>query len=753
MQKKRPMFGNASNTDPRNIKSNADQNETYTVRRSPRIRENRPQSYKTAITSDDESSHSNDDDESSHSSDDDESSHSSDDDESSHSSDDDESSHSSDDETSAFQLFEDDSKDHDCYDQSSSDDNSSLSSDDDIVQGVATSTSTLAIRLVANSGSREITLPSPAPKKESPDSDSICTAPSPDVENRTPLATITNSQKSPNTSLRNVFSFTFATKVFANEIGETIRNCFASCKPDTLLNQKSITELNKNIPRQLNIDGKTIRNPELRTNLIIDKDILDLASLVWDDQDHRSTLKRHGIDNKDSLDKLMQGNIREFLSRCIRRSFFGIMTKAKNNEDKGIGPFQGFEPDEAKLKKKEIDGLLVGMQDNYMTQEAADIIIFRILDQHDLKHVYLLTVAQLAWLVYRMVKQNNAPPNHDLSEEELDEVGSLSDKERNEFVAQMDYICKLKGSLLQLSTALMNRTAIALEMYDPDFNKNMIDIYVEIVEHSSDNEDGTGNLSFELCQGSAKRDFDDYRRFEGHVKIVDRGRYIVGLFHARVFDLKSKYSSFNNSFGIPFGDSIMREIGYTSRQDDLHKHSVKLFGRDKSTCVTLHRLVAIVAEEKGLSIFHEGVLGNLGVHLPEGGNYDRYFEYTPVGEMSTVAIMRQVRVGGMYSNQCDVDHRAGRDRRHLNGLLNCAPTSHRMNTCFSLIRKNANHWCCGLIYMEYKGGNESTEGILSSVLDDILHDIEDGKEFDSSKVGELDLFMILHPIEKWKNSL
>jgi hypothetical protein len=184
---------------------------------------------------------------------------------------------------------------------------------------------------------------------------------------------------------------------------------------------------------------------------------------------------------------------------------------------------------------------------------------------------------------------------------------------------------------------------------------------------------------------------------------------------------------------------------------------MRLFGRGKANTVTLHRLVAIVAEEKGLSIFHEEVLGNLGVHLPEGGNYDRYFEYIPVGGMSTVAIMSEARVGGMYSNQCDVDHRAGRDRRHLNGLLNCAPTSHRMNACFSHIRIMANHWCCGLIYMEYKGGNESTKGILSSVLDDInllsLHDIEDGKEFDSSKVGELDLFMILRPIKKWKGSL
>jgi ubiquitin len=733
MKRKCPIFGDASNTDPRNTKSNADQNETNTVRRSPRIRENHPQSYKTAIASDDESS---------------------------------------------------------------------LSSDDDIVQGVATSTSTLAIRLVANSGSREITLPSPAPKKESPDNNSICTAPSPDIEDRTQLAPITNShqnetdtvqrsskkrkknqsyrrylaritnsRKSPNTSstnepiieksaVENDISFKFATKVFANEIGETIRNYFASCKPDTLLSQKSITELNKNIPRQIYsaITGKSIRNPECRTNHIIDKDILDLVSLVWDDQDHRSTLKRYGIDNKDSLDKLMKVNIHQFLTYCIRGSYLSIMTKAKLNEDKGIGPFQGFEPDEAKLKKIEIDGLLVGMQDNYMTQEAADIIIFRILDQHDLKHVYLLTVAQLAWLVHRMVKQNNAPPNHDLSEEELYEVRSLSDKEHNEFVAQMDYICKLKGSLLQLSTALMNRTAIALEMYDPDFNKNMIDIYVEIVEHSSDNEDGTGNLSFELCQGSAKRYFDDYRAFPGHVKIVDKGRYIVGLFHARVFDLKSKFSSFNKCFGIPFGDSIMREIVYTSRQvDGGQQYEMRLFGRGKANTVTLHRLVAIVAEEKGLSIFHEEVLGNLGVHLPEGGNYDRYFEYIPVGGMSTVAIMSEARVGGMYSNQCDVDHRAGRDCRHLNGLLNCAPTSHRMNACFSHIRIMANHWCCGLIYMEYKGGNESTKGILSSVLDDInllsLHDIEDGKEFDSSKVGELDLFMILRPIKKWKGSL
>eukprot|EP00979_Chaetoceros_neogracilis_P007240 scaffold1521_cov271-Chaetoceros_neogracile.AAC.48 len=161
-------------------------------------------------------------------------------------------------------------------------------------------------------------------------------------------------------------------------------------------------------------------------------------------------------------------------------------TGAKNNEVNGLGPFQG----------------------SYMTQEAADINIFQILEQHNLKHDYLLK---------RMVKQNNAAPNHDLSEEELNEVRPLSDKERNEFIAQMDQICKLKGSLHQLLKALMNRTAIAIESYDPDFKKNMLDIYVEIVEHSSDNRDGTGNLSFKFC----------HQAYKGHVKIVDRGRYIV----------------------------------------------------------------------------------------------------------------------------------------------------------------------------------------------------------------------------------
>ena len=759
---------------------NADQNETDAVRRSLRIRVN-PQNNTEAIASDDESCL------------------------------------SSDDESSACHSFNH-SKDQEHYDHSSIDDESSLSNanewQSEIENGeIVPHDTSVNVKSAADNEPLGSTVEIPqnytspdiedrtplapitnshqnetdtvqrsskkrkkkqnykevvAPKKESPDSNSFCTATSPDIQDCTPLAPITNSQKSPNTSLnnepiiekstvKNDLSFPFARKVFTNEIEETIRKFFAACKPDTLLSRKSITKLNKGKKRRLSVaNQKKIRNPEIRTNKIHDKDILDLVSLVWDDQDHRSTLQRYGIDNKDSLDKLMKVNIREFLSKCIRGSFLSVMTKAKKYEDKGIGPFQGFKPDEAKIKKTEIDGLLEGMQDNYMTQDAADIIMFRILDQHDLKHVYLLTVAQLAWLVHRMVKQNNAP-NHDLLEEELDEVRPLSDKEHNEFVAQMDYICKLKGSLLQLSTALMNRTAIALEMYDPDFKKNMIDIYVEIIEHSSDNEDGTGNLSFELCQGSGKQQFDDYRAFQGHVKIVDKGRYIVGLLHARVFDLKSKYSSYKKSFGIPFGDSIMREIVYASQLvDDIQQHSLRLFGREKANSVTLHRLVAIVAEEKGLSIFHEGVLGNLGVHLPEGGNYDRHFEYNPVG-ITNQAIMREARVGEIYSNQCDVDHRAGRDRRNLNGMLYCAPTSHHMNTCLSRIRKNADHWCCGLTYMKYKGGNESTKGILSSFLDDLnlpsLQDIEEGKEFDSSKVGELDLLMILLPIKKWNGSL
>jgi hypothetical protein len=84
---------------------------------------------------------------------------------------------------------------------------------------------------------------------------------------------------------------------------------------------------------------------------------------------------------------------------------------------------------------------------------------------------------------------------------------------------------------------------------------------------------------------------------------------------SRVFDLKSKYSFRNNSFGIPFGNSIMCEIDSTSslKEDGVQLNTICLFGLGTRRLVSLHRLVAIVAEEKGLSIFHEGVLGDLGV--------------------------------------------------------------------------------------------------------------------------------------------
>ena len=43
----------------------------------------------------------------------------------------------------------------------------------------------------------------------------------------------------------------------------------------------------------------------------------------------------------------------------------------------------------------------------------------------------------------------------------------------------------------------------------------------------------------------------------------------------------------------------------------------------------------------------------------------------------------------------------------MHGLLYCALTSHRMNICFIHIRKNAGHWCFGLMIVKYVDGKQS----------------------------------------------
>jgi len=245
--------------------------------------------------------------------------------------------------------------------------------------------------------------------------------------------------------------------------------------------------------------------------------------------------------------------------------------------------------------------------------------------------------------------------------------------------------------------------------------------------------------------------FDDYKAFDGHSKNIEPGRYLVGLFTARVFDLKANQANqvrkgeTVGGVGVPFRGGIMREVSYGSDEaklsgefqvviDDPTRDSLHYTFR-------LHRFVLIVAANHGLSIFGDGVLAQLGVNIQEQGpSYDRYIEYRPLSSKSeSNSIINALRVGNAHSKECDGDHRMGRDMRYLHGLLYCALTSHRMNSCFSYSRKNAGHWCAGAHIMKYNGGVESSpEFDIIDSIDSMTfptgEEVRNGVVFDGSNL-------------------
>ena len=193
---------------------------------------------------------------------------------------------------------------------------------------------------------------------------------------------------------------------------------------------------------------------------------------------------------------------------------------------------------------------------------------------------------------------------------------------------------------------------------------------------------------------------------------------------------------------MPLNSNIIRELAYSPSKRDTGLLQVKLVNPVKGEndhTFSLHRIVAIIALHYGISIFADGVLAELGINIQAGRSYDRHFEYRPIEQQSSDerrSIINALRVGDAHSRQCDVDHRCGRDHRHLHGLLYCAPTSHRMNTCFIHARKNAGHWCFGLLEMKYEGGVISSDVFQASVLDDIAFpsskEVGRGVAFDGS---------------------
>ena len=242
---------------------------------------------------------------------------------------------------------------------------------------------------------------------------------------------------------------------------------------------------------------------------------------------------------------------------------------------------------------------------------------------------------------------------------------------------------------------------------------------------------------------------------------------MVGIMgSARVFDLDCKVD--RDGTGILLHSDglekrILREVSTTLREVSTtlltseaslptYQTMLKKSGGGQYT-FTLHRLIAIVAGNYKLTVFtNETILETLGVRTK---NYDRNFEYRQSGEQSYRSLIRELRSGTEKSSECDIDHRAGRDKRHLNCLLHSQATSHKMNTCFSHVRKNARHWCFGLLVMSYRDGNESGSRKECRELADISDNfpsavqVEAGKSYSNTDLLECLPCNILTEVEKW----
>ena len=199
-------------------------------------------------------------------------------------------------------------------------------------------------------------------------------------------------------------------------------------------------------------------------------------------------------------------------------------------------------------------------------------------------------------------------------------------------------------------------------------------------------------------------------------KLIPEGRYMVGIFTARVFDTMSQKPRQLDSFAIPLRpDRMIREISYTKKNDGLNTNEIKVPSQTGNRyCITLHRFVAIVAGNHKLTIFtnKDKLLELLDT---DDVSYDRICDYRSTRDVY-VAIKKGLRKEASDSSECDVDHRAGRKHRYCDGLLRAAPTSHRMNICFIYIRENEDDWCWGLRKMRYEGGVESPPSTKAAIL-------------------------------------
>ncbi len=224
---------------------------------------------------------------------------------------------------------------------------------------------------------------------------------------------------------------------------------------------------------------------------------------------------------------------------------------------------------------------------------------------------------------------------------------------------------------------------------------------------------------------------------------------MVGLFTARVFDTSPRHIRDNGALLDVEEEMHERELQYTFKKKDcIYSIDIAIIGPEESKTYKLHRFVQITASMYGMSIFAEGMLERLHLSLPDKKRYDDFIVYRPLESRNeNRKILNDLRVGKVHSLQCDVDHRLGSTKaRYLHGLLYAAPTSHRMNTCFTQAREKAGHWCFGLLISKYEGGKVSTS--ISHEFLKRIKIVNDKPTFDKAAIEGIDPFTVLPPLIK-----
>ena len=213
----------------------------------------------------------------------------------------------------------------------------------------------------------------------------------------------------------------------------------------------------------------------------------------------------------------------------------------------------------------------------------------------------------------------------------------------------------------------------------------------------------------EFCRGACFRLFGDYAAY-GDVdpKKLPRNRYfVIGFGGAKVFDMNAPHAAGKgDTLGVRLPNGhIIRQLYVYEDQKNLSLHLSNPDGGQHK--FRLHRLISHWLISNGLSIYSSStILKELGIDTE---HYDRQLQYRPLQGWSNRSKEGVDLTDGQDSETSDVDHRRGRDQEWLDGALTAQGTSHRMNICFGLTRKNAGHWCFCLMIMEYNGGTKSSK--------------------------------------------